>query len=131
MRVPITTVRWVTSVTAAAARSPGSTTPITGTSTVACRYGRAAAVALLHATTIIFAPAVDEQVGDLDAEAPAARRRAVPVGVAGRVAEVEQVLVREQVGEGLEDRQAPETAVEHADGAVVHAVALGSEGAGR
>ena len=40
----------------AAARAPGSTTPMTGTGNVRCACDRPAAVAVLHAMTTSFTP---------------------------------------------------------------------------
>ena len=64
--------------------------------------------------------AIDEQLGDLAGEFAHLFERSRPVWIAARVTEVDEILVGQQVDEGPGDGQAPEPAVEHPDGPVVH-----------
>ena len=67
-----------------------------------------------------------QQLRDLLRELAHVVERAGPIGVAAGVAEVHEVLVRQEVDEGAGDGEPPEAAVEHADGTVVHGALRGS-----
>ena len=75
---------------------------------------------MLQATTTSFTSwPLDEEVGDLAGEAAHLGRGAGPVGVAAGVAEVDEVLVGQQVDHRPGHGEAAEAAVEHPDRAVV------------
>ena len=121
--VPITPTRPLR-VAATSARTPGSITPMTGTGSDSVNVSRAAAAAVLHATTTIFtSKSVDQRVGDLVREVPDLGERTGPVRVAPGVADVDEVLVGQQVDHGPGNGEPAEPAVEHADRAVVGHVA--------
>ena len=111
--VPMTPIRPLR-VASTSACAPGWMTPTTGTSSSAARSTAEAAV--LHATTMTLAScwsirkrAICRGVrGDLGLRLRAVR-------VAARVADVDDVLGRQQVDDGAGDGQATEATVEHAD----------------
>ena len=118
--VPMTAMRPVT-VARRAARRPGSMTLTTGTSIEARSPSRPAAAAVLHATTISLASVFADQLGgDLPGEGPHLVQRPRAVGIAAGVADVDEVLLREQVDDSPGYRQTAESAVKHADRTDVH-----------
>ena len=105
------------------ARASGSTTPITSTPSVVCSIrsrsaGSAAAVAELQATTSSFAPRASSSSAIWSEKRSSSARRALAVGEARGVAEVEEVLVRQAHEQLVQDGQAADAGVEDADRAV-------------
>ena len=62
----------------------------------------------------------DQVLGDLPAEPPNLRGRTGPVRIASGVADVDDLLIAQQVDECARDREAAKSAIENADGSVVH-----------
>ena len=118
--VPITPTRPV-SVARKAARNPGSTTLMTGTATPLAQAvepggGRRVARHHDHLGVVLV-----HQLGrDLPGKDPNLVERAGTVGVTTGVADVDQVLLGQQVDERPGHRETAETAVEHADRTVIH-----------
>ena len=118
--VPITPTRPLC-VAGARLRTPGSITPTTGTSTRACSSSSPAAAAVLHATMRSFtscSPTRRSVICSANPRTSSSGRG--PVRVAAGVAQVDEVLGREEVDQRPGDGEAAEAAVEHADRAVVH-----------
>ena len=75
---------------------------------------------MLHATTISFTSCVSRIRADLTREASHLVQRPRAVGEPGVVAEVDEVLVRQRDEALVQDGQAADTGVEHADGPRIH-----------
>ena len=71
---------------------------------------------MLHATTISFTSCVSRYDADLARELAHLGERPRPVGQPRMVAEVDEVLVRHRDEALVEDGQAADARVEHADG---------------
>ena len=122
--VPMTPTR-PERVACTSARTPGSITPTTGTALRGqlVERGRGRGVAGDHHQLDVVA--LDEDPGELAGEHAHLGPRAGTVGVAAGVAEVDEVLGREQVDDGPGDGEAAEAGVEHADGPVIGAGSTG------
>ena len=119
--VPMTPT-WPLRVADSMARTPGSITPTTGTSSDRASSSRsAAAAAVLHATTSSFTSCSSTSQRPIWwANARTSSSGRGPVGVPAGVADVDEVLGRQQVDEGPGHGEAAEPAVEHADRARIH-----------
>ena len=97
-------------------------TPMTGTSWIALqlveRGGRGGVARHDHQLHVVLA---HEEVADLRARSPrTVVERPGPVRIAPGVADVDEVLVGQQVDQRTSNGEPAEPAVEHADGPVVH-----------
>ena len=101
------------------ASAPGSTTSMTGTGSSASSSSMAAADAVLQATTTAFTSnSLTRLQASLQGELADLALRPRTVGIATGVADVHEVLVRQEVDDGPGDGEAAEPAVEHPDRAI-------------
>ena len=110
------TPTWPLRVACTSARAPGSTTPITGTgssSVNSVERRRRRGVAGDHDR--LGVEVLDQAPGELAGERPQLVERAVAVRIAAGVADVDDVLVGQQVDHRSGDGQSAEPGVEHAD----------------
>ena len=102
-------------VACTAACASGVITPTTGTASCDWRSGNAAEVAALQATTISLTPCPSSQRADLEREPADLGQRTRAVRESRRVAEVDEVLVRQRHEQLVQDGQPAHARVEYAD----------------